>query len=81
MLGGASALVFSGGIGEHSPPVRAKICDGMRWCGLEVDAERNAAIQGSEGQISPASARIHVYVIPSDEEILIARDTSGLLRN
>ncbi|MGH8071916.1 MAG: acetate/propionate family kinase [Candidatus Entotheonellia bacterium] len=81
VLGGASAIVFSGGIGEHSPPVRAKICDGMRWCGLEMDAERNAAIQGSEGQISPAGARIHVYVIPSDEEILIARDTGGLLRN
>ena len=81
VLGGASALVFSGGIGEHSPPVRAKICDGLQWCGLEVDAECNAAIQGSEGRISPADARVHVYVIPSDEEILIARDTVRLLRN
>jgi acetate kinase len=80
VLGGAAALVFSGGIGEHSPPIRAKICDGMQWCGLEVDAERNQAVQGAEGQISPASARIHVYVIPSDEEILIARDTAQLLQ-
>jgi acetate kinase len=79
VLGGASALVFSGGIGEHSPAIRAKICDGMQWCGLEVDAARNASLQGSEGQISPIEARIHAYVIPSDEEILIARDTAQLL--
>jgi acetate kinase len=81
VLGGASALVFSGGIGEHSPPIRAKICAGMEWCGLEVDAARNSAIQGSEGQISPADARIHAYVIPSDEEIVIARDTAAILSN
>jgi acetate kinase len=81
VLGGAAALVFSGGIGEHSPWIRARICDGMQWCGLAVDAARNMAVQGSEGQISPPEARIHVYVIPSDEEILIARDTAQLLRN
>jgi acetate kinase len=79
VLGGASALVFSGGIGEHSPAIRAKICDGMQWCGLQVDAVRNMAICGSEGQISPPNAQIQVYVIPSDEEILIARDTAELL--
>ena len=81
VLGSASAVVFSGGIGEHSPPIRAKICAGMQWCGLEVDAACNASIQGREGRISPANARIHVYVIPSDEEILIARDTAGLLQH
>jgi acetate kinase len=79
VLGGASAVVFSGGIGEHSPQVRAKICAGMEWCGLAIDAERNAAMQGSEGPLSPADARLQVYVIPSDEEILIARDTAALL--
>jgi acetate kinase len=81
VLGGASALVFSGGIGEHSPAIRANICDTMQWCGLEIDAERNAGLQGTEGRISRADARMHVYVIPSDEEILIARDTAELLRN
>jgi acetate kinase len=81
VLGNPSALVFSGGIGEHSPAIRAKICEGMAWCGLEVDAARNASLQGSEGRLSPAVARIHVYVIPSDEEILIARDTAQLLQN
>ncbi len=81
VLGGASALVFSGGIGEHSPLVRAKICDTMQWCGLELDAERNAGLQAAEGPISHPEARMHAYVIPSDEEILIARDTAELLQH
>jgi acetate kinase len=81
VLGGASALVFSGGIGEHSPAIRANICDTMQWCGLEMDAERNAGLQGTEGRISRAEARMHVYVIPSDEEILIAHDTAELLQH
>jgi acetate kinase len=81
VLGNTSALVFSGGIGEHSPTIRAKICEGMEWCGLVVDAARNASLQGSEGRLSSADARIHAYVIPSDEEILIARDTAQLLQN
>lgn len=80
-LGGAEAVVFSGGIGENSPLVRAKVCEDMRWCGLELDPERNAAVVGAEGRISPPGARIHAYVIPSDEEALIARDTANLLQN
>jgi len=80
-LGGASALVFSGGIGEHSPAIRANICASMQWCGLELDAERNTRLQGTEGPISRPGARMQAYVIPSDEEILIARDTAELLRS
>jgi acetate kinase len=79
-LGGATALVFSGGIGEHSSAIRAKICQGMQWCGIELDAAQNASIQGREGRVSAAAARVQVHVIPSDEEILIARDTAGLLQ-
>jgi acetate kinase len=81
VLDGATALVFSGGIGEHSAPIRARICDGMQWCGLTLDTARNTAFQGAEGKISPPDARIHVYVIPSDEEVLIARDTAQLLQS
>jgi acetate kinase len=79
-LGGATALVFSGGIGEHSAEIRARICDGMQWCGLRLDMARNAALQGAEGRISLPDARTHVYVIPSDEEVLIAQDTAQLLQ-
>jgi len=78
-LGGAEAIVFSGGIGENAPLVRANICEGMQWCGLELDPGRNEAVVGSEGRISAAHARIHAYVIPSDEELLIARDTASVI--
>jgi acetate kinase len=79
-LGGADAIVFSGGIGENAPLVREKICERMEWCGLSLDKNKNAAAIGAEGPISPASARIHAYVIPSDEEAIIARATARLFR-
>ncbi|HYX42820.1 MAG TPA: acetate kinase, partial [Pyrinomonadaceae bacterium] len=75
-MGGADAVVFTGGIGENASEVRARICAGLEWLGLELDAERNAAqIHGHEGLITRAGARLAAYVIPTDEELLIARDT------
>lgn len=76
-LGGAEAVVFTGGIGEHSPEVRARICDGMAWCGLVLDPARNETV--TEGPISPAQARLPAYVIPTDEELVIARDAARLI--
>jgi acetate kinase len=81
VLGGAEAVVFSGGIGEHAPLVRGKICAAMEWCGLLLDGARNAAAVGSEARISQDGARIHVYVICTDEEIVIARQAVNLLGN
>ena len=78
-LGGASAVVFTGGIGEHSPEVRAEICRGMEWCGLAIDAERNRTAVGRPAAIGAVGARIGAFVIPTDEEIVIARDTVALL--
>lgn len=78
-LGGAEAIVFSGGIGENAPLVRAKICEGMQWCGLWLDSDRNAAVIGDEGRISSDGARIHAYVIPTDEELVIARETASII--
>jgi acetate kinase len=80
VLGGAQALIFSGGIGEHAPAIRAAICADMQWYGLDLDPEQNAAVVGTEGRISSQDARIQVYVIPADEEILIAQDAVQLLR-
>ncbi|HEX8773011.1 MAG TPA: acetate kinase [Pyrinomonadaceae bacterium] len=75
-MGGADALIFTGGIGENSAEIRASICEGLGWMGLELDAERNAAhTRGREGLISRDRARLAAYVIPTDEELLIARDT------
>jgi len=79
-LGGARAVVFTGGIGEHRPEVRARICAGMEWCGLVLDQERNAEVVGTEGCISAATSIIRAFVIPTDEEAIIARDTMEALR-
>jgi acetate kinase len=75
-MNGADALIFAGGIGENSAEVRAKICEGLGWLGLELDLERNEVmIGGREGVISKDGSRLAAYVIPTNEELLIARDT------
>ena len=74
-MGGADAVVFTGGIGEHSPEIRARICEGLEWAGLTVDATQNQQTVGREGRISTEGSRLHAWVIPTDEELLIARDT------
>jgi acetate kinase len=75
-LNGADALLFTGGIGENAAVVRARICEGLGWLGVELDPARNAAtVGGAEGLVSAASSRIEVWVVPTDEELLIARDT------
>jgi acetate kinase len=75
-VGGAEAVVFTGGIGENSPEIRSRICKGLEWAGLELEPQKNAdAVSGSEGVISKDDSRLAAYVIPTDEELLIARDT------
>src|SRR5258705_4052378 len=75
-VGGAEAVIFTGGIGENSPEIRSRICAGLEWMGLELEPERNAAAEhGFEGVISRDMSRLTAYVIPTDEELLIARDT------
>jgi acetate kinase len=78
-LGGAQAVVFSGGIGENNPLVRAIICTGMEWCGLELDAAANASVVGQEGMIAAAGSALKVLVVRTDEEIIIARETARLI--
>jgi acetate kinase len=76
-MNGADAVVFTGGIGENSSEVRAGICEGLEWMGLELDEARNRAHTGGrEGLISKDGSRLAAYVIPTDEELLIARDTA-----
>jgi acetate kinase len=80
-VSGADAIVFTGGIGENSAEIRQKICAGLEWMGIELDAERNNAYQpGTDGLITKESSRIPIYVIPTDEELLIARDTVRCVR-
>lgn len=74
--GGADAVIFTGGIGENSPEVRARICAGLEWMGLQLNHWNNDQAKGGfEGQISTDESRFAAYVIPTDEELLIARDT------
>jgi acetate kinase len=75
-LGGLDTLVFAGGIGENAPTVRARICDGLGFLGIELEAKRNAA---NEGVISVAASRAEVRVIRTDEERMIAKTVCRLL--
>ncbi len=74
-MGGADAVIFTGGIGENSPEIRARICEGLDWAGLSIDDDRNKSTVGVKGIISREGCRLAAYVIPTDEELLIARDT------
>jgi acetate kinase len=78
-LGGADAVIFTGGIGEHAPAVRREICEGLAWCGVALDPSRNDAAVGVEASIAAAGAPIAVWVIPTDEERVIARDVVACL--
>jgi len=75
-LGGIDGLVLTGGIGEHDAATRAEIAAGCRWLGLDLDEARNAS---GSGRISAGSSRVAAWVIPTDEEGMIARHTSALL--
>lgn len=79
VLGGVDTLVFSGGIGEHSPEARAGICEGLEYLGIQVDSALNARFAGSGGMISGPGSRVGVHVIPTDEELMIARIVFDLI--
>jgi acetate kinase len=75
-LGGLDGLVFTGGIGEHDPAIRSEVVAGCRWLGVELDAARNAT---GAGRISADASAVSAWVIPTDEEQMIARHTSAVL--
>jgi len=80
--GGADAIVFTGGIGENSTQIRARSLTGLEHLGIVLDKKRNNAIHGREmGIISSPKSRIEVHVIPTDEELLIARDTVRVIED
>ena len=75
-LGGLDAFVFTAGIGENSAPIRARIAERLAWLGAEIDPEANTA---GEGRISTPSSRVALLVVPTDEELMIARHTLALV--
>ena len=81
-MGGAQAVVFTGGVGENSSTIRRKICDGLECIGLRLDEEANDQMHGGEsGMISQANSKLKAYVFPTNEELLIARDTVRVIED
>jgi acetate kinase len=75
-LGGLEGIVFTAGIGENDPATRTEVADGCAWLGLTLDPNRNVA---GIGRISSDSSRIQAWVVPTNEELMIARHTAALL--
>ena len=78
VLGGSDAVVFTGGIGENSVGIRASVCEGMQWCGLEIDEGANAEAEG-EAEITAEGSRVATWVVPTNEELIVARQAAGLV--
>ena len=77
-LKGVDVVVFTGGIGENQINIRKKICENLEWMGLELDVSKNE-VRGEEIKISTESSKVLAYVIPTDEEMVIARDTKAIV--
>ncbi|MCD8138756.1 MAG: acetate/propionate family kinase [Planctomycetaceae bacterium] len=78
VMNGVDALVFSGGIGENAVNVRARICADMGALGIKLDSARNA-VQRREAEISPEGSRVRIWTIPTNEEIIVARETERVM--
>jgi acetate kinase len=81
VLGGADAVLFAGGIGENAAPVRRQICQELGYVGIDFDPAKNDAAKGTEAPISHSDSRLPVWVVPTNEELMIARDTYRLVHN
>jgi acetate kinase len=77
VLGGLDMLVFSGGIGEHSAPVRNRVCNGLGFLGVSIDAADN---QSNASTLSTKGSKIQIRIVPSQEDLQIARHSRALLR-
>lgn len=77
-LGGLDCLVFTAGVGENSAEMRERICQGLEFLGVKLDAEKNK-VRGKEALISAADSKVAVWVIPTNEELMIAQDTADLV--
>ena len=78
-MGGVDAIVFTAGLGENSPFMRDKICNGLEYLGTRIDPDLNK-VRGKEREISVRRARVKIFVIPTNEELVIARDTFNICR-
>ena len=79
-MGGVDVIVWTAGVGENQTGTRADACEGLEVLGIEIDREKNAAVRSREELISTPESKVKVYVVPTDEEIVIARDTMELVK-
>ena len=77
-MGGLDALVFTAGVGENNDVLREKICEGLDWMGIKIDHEKDKG-KRTECEVSAADSRVKIFVIPTNEELAIARDTLALV--
>jgi acetate kinase len=77
-MGGADAIVFTGGIGENNPDYRKIVCEKLAFLGITLDEAKNK-IRGEEVMISTPDSKVKVYVVPTNEELVIARDTLDIV--
>ena len=78
-MNGVDVITFAGGVGENGPEVRSKICNSLEFLGVKIDEEKNK-VRGKECEISTPDSKVKVYVVPTDEELMIARDTMNLVK-
>ncbi len=78
-LGGADAIIFTGGVGENQAITRETVCSDMEYCGIKLDKELNAKVHGTETVISAPDSKVKVIVVPTNEELVIARDTVAIV--
>ena len=76
-MGGVDAILFTAGIGENSIDLRRKICDGLEYMGIKMDPEKNN-VRGKEAVVSADDSKVKIFVIPTNEELMIAMDTAAL---
>lgn len=80
-MNGVDAIIFTGGIGENDPPTRENSCSDLDFFGIKIDKELNKTVRGKKCKISTPDSKVEVWVIPTNEELLIARDTLALISN
>ena len=81
VMNGLDAVIFTGGIGENAPEIRGGACSNMEFLGINIDDKANKGTRGRLSKISTDDSKVQVWVVPTNEELLIARDTKDLVLN
>ena len=79
-MNGLDSLVFAGGIGENDSFIREKISSNLDYLGIKIDREKNQETKGKEGKISSSFSPVEVWVIPTNEELMVARETAKMVK-